>query len=97
MRTPGRMLFGSITSFQRPSRTRRASSMPANAQSWRETSRNLRAWSDVSPDVQHAIEQTSHRCGWLRGMRERERILALLGTTLKALQARVATLESGNE
>jgi hypothetical protein len=47
--------------------------------------------------VQHAIEQASHRCGWLGGMRERERILARLGATLKALRARVATLESGNK
>jgi hypothetical protein len=48
-------------------------------------------------DVQHAIEQASHRCGWLRGMRERGRVLALLGATLKALQARRATPESGNK
>jgi hypothetical protein len=30
-------------------------------------------------------------------MRERERILARLGATLKALEARRATLESGNK
>jgi hypothetical protein len=32
-------------------------------------------------DVQQRIEQASHRCGWLRGVRERERILARLGAT----------------
>jgi hypothetical protein len=48
-------------------------------------------------DVRHAIEQARSRRGWSGGVSEQERILALLGATLKALEARKAALQRAND
>jgi hypothetical protein len=47
-------------------------------------------------DVRHAIAQTRHHHGWPGDAPERERMLALLNATLRALEARKAVLESSN-
>jgi hypothetical protein len=48
-------------------------------------------------DVRHAIEQARSRHGWPGGVSEQERILTLLGATLKALEARKAALQRDND
>ena len=48
-------------------------------------------------DVRQAIEQTRHRSGGVGGMREQERIIALLAVTQKALEARKQTLKEPDQ
>jgi hypothetical protein len=44
-------------------------------------------------EVRDAIEKARHRPGWSGVAGDQEKILALLGTTLKALEARKAALQ----
>ena len=48
-------------------------------------------------EVRHAIEQARNRHGWSGGAGEQERILSLLGATLKALEARKTALQSADQ
>jgi hypothetical protein len=47
-------------------------------------------------DVRAAIEQAGHRRGWSGAVGEQERIVTLLDSTLKALEARRAALLSAS-
>jgi hypothetical protein len=48
-------------------------------------------------EVRHAIEQARNRHGWSGSAGEQERIISLLGATLKALEARKTALQSAEQ